>query len=213
LKDNSWNNIKTTTLSNLTDKVWPVIIGSRYESSSNKIFLTFSETIDNEDFINWNFDLNNAWAYSITNADSWEYSITLSNETITYWTTEISFTANSVWDTLWNKQAATIYTKISAPIIINEVMISNTENNNYIELKNLSNNIVDISSWTIAWVTIPATTNIAANWYYLISESDSSTSIINVAPDLIDTNLDLSWNTISLYNLTIDVDFAKLDTW
>ena len=213
LKDNSWNNIEVNTFTALTDNVWPIIISARYNSTSHKMFLLFSEVIDNADFLTWNFTLNNAWSYSVIGIDSWEKSITLSNETVIYWSTEVSFTSNSVWDTLWNKQAWTTYTKTSAPIVINEVMISTTENNNYIELKNLSSSIVDISWWTVAWVIIPATTNISANGYILISESTAATSIINVVPDIIDSALDLTWVQIALNDWLIDIDYAKLNTW
>jgi hypothetical protein len=215
LEDLNWNLVEIIESYVIpTDKVWPVITWARYDESNNKIFFEFSETINESDFTTWNITLSGAWDnYSITSVNFSEKSITLSNETITYWTTEISFKANLVGDDWWNKQQSTYFTKISPPIIINEVMISNNSDNNYIELKNLSDSSVDIWWFTIAWITIPSGATIAWLWYYLISSGSQDDSIINVVPDLVTGSLNLSSDEIALNNWDIDVDYANLSDW
>jgi hypothetical protein len=47
-------------------------------------------------------------------------------------------------------QKQTYFVSISAPIIINEIMVSENENNNYVELHNLSDEIINIENWQIA---------------------------------------------------------------
>ncbi len=204
------NNVVLSQNINSQDGVWPVIIGARYEPSKSKIYMNFSETINNDDFTVSNFVLQNAWSYNTESVNIWEKSLTLSGETINYSTSTVSFATNSVRDTLWNKQTNNHYVSITAPIIINEIMVSDIEDNNYIELHNLSNDVISLSWWTIAWITIP-NINIWANWYYLISKSDIITSIINVTPDLVE-NIDLSGSEIILNNGTIDIDKASLIT-
>jgi hypothetical protein len=48
-------------------------------------------------------------------------------------------------DNFSNTQSQEVFASITAPIIINEVMISDNSDNNYVELKNISNSLVDIS--------------------------------------------------------------------
>jgi len=213
LEDINWNTVDTFALTASTDKVGPVIVWARYDEVTHKIFISSSETINDANFLISNFTLNNAWAVSIDSVNLWEKSITISWETVTYWTTEISFNSNSVGDSLWNMQTWTYFTKLSPPIIINEIMVSDTVVNNYVELRNLSSSVVDISWFTIAWVTIPALTTIWSNWYYLISRDTIWNSIINVAPDLVNPTLNISWASIALNDSIIDIDFANLTTW
>jgi len=63
---------------------------------------------------------------------------------------KISFQSGSVRDLFGNTQNQTIFTQITPPIIINEVMLSQNSINNYIELKNTSDETVDISGFEIA---------------------------------------------------------------
>ncbi len=212
LKDTNWNSILSSQSVTWTDSVWPVIVWARYEPSTHKVFVSFSESVNLADFITSNFVLQNAWSYTISWVNTWESSITLSGEIIDYATSTISFASNSIRDTLWNKQTLTHYVSITAPIIINEIMVSSDTNNNYIELYNLSSSSVSLNWWTIAWVTLP-NVSISANWYYLISKTNIATSIINVAPDLVDANLNISWTQVILNNWTIDIDKASLTTW
>lgn len=192
------------------DTVGPVIIGARYEDGTGKIYLTFSENINLADFTLGNFVLQNAWAYTIGSVNSGELSLTLSAGTINFATSKISFATDSVRDSLGNKQENEFFTSITAPIIINEVMISSTSDNNYIELKNLSNMSVDLSGFEIAWVTIPNGQSIAANGLYLITKSSPATSILNISPDRVDGGLDLSGNTLILTNGVISIDRADV---
>lgn len=199
LKDMAWNLVETTTLANLTDKVWPVITWARFDEGANTLYLTFSESIDNNDFTTWNLALNNAWwTVSVVSVDSWNYSAVITNESIVYGTSEISFATDSVWDTSWNKQQALNYAKISASIIINEYL--NNWDIEYIELKNISSSDVDISGWIIEnalWVwshfTIPALTTITAWWYYLVATTNTwlswitadDTAVLNMSSDIV----------------------------
>jgi hypothetical protein len=213
LADMSGNLVKPFSPVVSTDKVWPVIVWAKYDKASHKMLLEFSETINSTDFITSNVVLNNAWSASVTGVNFSEKSITLSSETINYLTTTISFKANSVRDTFGNKQTSTSFVKVSPPIVINEVMVSNTASNNYVELKNLSISTVNIWWFKIAGVTIPTGTTIASGWYYLLSKGIKSSSIINVNPDYVSASLDLSWTQIALNNGVMDIDYAKLDLW
>ena len=210
LKDLNDNSVNATSSTVSDDKVGPVITWSRYDSSSHKMYLSFSENINSSDFLIENFILSNAGTYIITWVDSSEKSITLTSETVTYWSTQISFQPNLVGDSLWNKQSTTSYVEISPPIIINEVMSSSTSANNYVELRNLSDSSVDIWNFTVAWITIPASTTITSGWYYLISKDTKANSLINVDPDLVSSSLDISWSQITLNNGVLDIDYANL---
>lgn len=213
LTDVNWNLVEEFWFTPSDDKVWPVIIWARYDESTHKIFIQTSENLNDSNFTIWNFVLNNAWSYSIIWANSIEKSITLSWENISFWNTSISFKANSVDDLFWNKQQVEYFTKISPPIIINEIMLSSNPSDNYIELKNLSSLSVDISNYTIAWITIPASSSIEANWYYLIAKDSKDNSILNVDANLTNSNLNISWTTLILNNWVMDVDFANLLNW
>lgn len=211
LKDLNDNGVKLQNIIS-QDAVWPIIIWARYEPGSHKIFMNFSENIDINDFISSNFVLQNAGNYTITWVNSVEKSITLSGENIDFSSSEISFVENKVRDGLWNMQKQTYFVSISAPIIINEIMVSENENNNYVELHNLSDEIINIENWQIAWVTLPSWAQIWANGYYLISKSSSENSLINIQPDLV-ANIVFSGNRITLNDGNIDIDIASLVTW
>jgi len=213
ITDISWNLVLPFTFQLSIDKVWPVITWARFDELNNKVFLTFSENINPADFIVANFVLQNAWTYSVVWVNTVENSITITWATINYSTSKVSFKWNSVRDALWNKQLNTYFSKISPPIVINEIMVSNNSLNNYIELRNLSNSPVNIGSWTVAWVTIPNLTTIPSLWYYLISKWSITSSIINISPDLISNILTLTWASIALNNWVIDIDTASLTTW
>lgn len=210
LKDQNNNLVK---LQNITsqDKVGPVIVWARYEPASHKVFMNFSENIENLDFIASNFVLKNAGSYNIIWVNGAEKSITLSWENIDFSQSEISFVENNVRDILWNKQTQRYFVSISAPIIINEIMISDNQNNNYIELHNLSSENISIEDWQIAGVTLPSGAQIWANGYYLISKSTKENSLINIDPDFV-ANIIFSGNSIVLNNGNIDIDTASLVT-
>ncbi|EKD65782.1 MAG: BNR repeat-containing glycosyl hydrolase [uncultured bacterium (gcode 4)] len=156
-----------------TDKVWPVVIWARY--SANTVYVDLSENyggvLDNNSFVLSGSALpsitNTVWAGSqVTITLSWPISAN----------TEISAAANTVEDGAWNKQASTYFMVISSSLIINEVMYS-TGNTQYIELKNLWANPVDLTNWVIEngggnWVNITVTAwNIPAWWLFLITKT------------------------------------------
>lgn len=97
---------------------------------------------------------------------------------------ELSFSGNSVGDVLGNKQSQKLFTKISATVIVNEVMWSGTLSGatQYIELHNLGASAIDISGWKIdnaasngtATLTLPSSQTIAGNGYYLISSTPTN---------------------------------------
>lgn len=212
LSDSNNNLIGEFEFINSNDKVGPVIIWARYDEWVNKIFIHSSEELNISNYTTSSFILNNAWWYSIDSVDFSEKSITLSWENISFWLTEISFSSSTVTDLLWNKQEWEYFIKISPPIIINEIMLSDNSNNNYIELRNLSNSSVDISWYNVEWVTVYNWTSIDANWYYLIAKANNDNSILNIIPNLVDWNLDISWTNVVLNNWVMDIDFASLTT-
>lgn len=213
LTDLNENLVDTFSSTASIDKVWPVVIWARYDESTHKVFITSSEPLNSATYLWTNFVLSNAWSHSITWVNFLEQSITLSWENVDFWTTSISFKSDSIEDLHGNKQLTTSYVKLSPPIIINEIMLSDDSNNNYIELKNLSSNSVDISWYSIAWITIPMTSSIPWNGFYLIAKNTELNSILNISPDLVDNNLDISWSQLILNDWNIDVDFASLTTW
>lgn len=195
------------------DGVGPVIIGARYEESDHKIYLTFSENIDEDDLIWTNFVFQNAGAISVSSVNIAEKSLTVTWENIDFATSKISFLGWEVNDNFSNAQSQEIFVSITAPIIINEVMISDNSDNNYVELKNISNSLVDISWFIVAGVTLPPWSTIAGNGYFLITKTSQTTSILNVVPNVISSSLDLSSTQIILSNGVINIDSAKLDLW
>ena len=168
-----------------TDAVGPVVTGVRFDGSST-LFATFSESISGA-LAPSSFILSGATAtISSISAPTGSNSgiITLSGNGIIAGTSEFSFSGNSVGDIMGNKQSGTSFTKVSASVIINEVMWSATGSSatEYIELRNLGTIPVDISGWKIdnammngtATLTIPASQTIPANGYYMITATPPS---------------------------------------
>lgn len=124
-------------------------------------------------------------------------TITLTNSGITAGASELSFSGNTVGDALGNKQAAKLFTKVSATVIINEVMWSGTGSSasQYIELRNLGGVSIDISGWKIdnaattgtTQLTLPAGQTIAGNGYYLISSTPTN-NISNLLSNALPVN-------------------------
>lgn len=156
-----------------TDKVWPVVTGARY--SGLNIYADLSENYG------WVVDLNSfvlsgSALPAITNAVWAGSQVTITIDgALSAWT-EISAKANTVEDLTWNKQTSTYYIAISSSVVINEVMYS-TGNTQYIELKNIGSDPVDLSNWVIEnggwnWVNITITAwNIVAGWLFLITKT------------------------------------------
>jgi len=79
-------------------------------------------------------------------------------------------------------------------VVINELMWMGTvgsADDEYLELRNMTDQVIDISGWTVAGVAIPDGESIAGGGYYLISNFDKDGSGINVDPDLVDSDLEL----------------------
>jgi len=83
-------------------------------------------------------------------------------------------------------------------VVINELMWMGsigTPSDEWIELKNLTGNPIDISGWTITGVdssgneftmiTVPSGKSISGGGYFLISHYDKAHSAINVDPDVV----------------------------
>lgn len=224
LWDMAWNlaNIESSS-SIASDKIWPVIVFARYDSSSKIIYANLSEnfswSINNSDIlINWwTATIGTISATSGTNTMQIQLSWT---PTITLGTTSMSFVANTIWDLLGNKQTTTYYTPILGSVVINEIMHADS-NNQYIELKNLSNSSIDISGWIIknAWwnwinITLPASQTLWANSFYLITK----TGISSLSWVIADYNTTLNLNTTTqnsliLNNWSFDLDWAKANPW
>ncbi len=211
ISDQSWNIVPSMSIAWWTqDGVGPVIIGARYDQSASKVYLTFSEAIQESDFLSWNFELENAGNYSIASVNFSEKSITLQNEEIQYPDSWISFLAWQVRDIFWNVQTQNIFTSLTAPIIISEVLRSQDAGNNYVELQNMSEASVNISWYQVAWVNIPNDTILSAGWIYLIASSSHVTSILDIVPDFVSWDLDLNQNEIVLTNGIITIDRANM---
>lgn len=80
-------------------------------------------------------------------------------------------------------------------VVINEIMWMGSQGNaadEWIELRNMTGNVIDLSGWLItdlgpggADVTIATPSSIAANGFFLIANDDEDDSIIGVAPDMV----------------------------
>ena len=216
LADLNWNLITDMTTKTTIDKVWPVLVWWRY--IWNIIYLSASEslsgTIAPTDFVI-------TWSLSTINNVNYSWNqITLTMSSDPWINTDISFATWSVNDLLSNKQKWMKYIHVSSSIVINEVMYS-TWNLQYIELKNLSNNPVDLTWWKIKnwwwnWNDITITSGIlSASWLFLIAKT-WITSLSWVTADF-QTNLNLNPNTqndLVLIDASSNIyDYAKANPW
>ncbi len=87
-------------------------------------------------------------------------------------------------------------------VVINEINWGGNNNggganDEWVELRNMSASVVDLSNWFIenlgngVSIVIPAGKSVAANGYFLLSAKNASASKINVTPDLIDNGISL----------------------
>ena len=108
-------------------------------------------------------------------------------------------------------------------VVINELMWMGSsqnghdEDDEWIELRNLTNDSVDISSWTIVNggqagidLTIPNNTSISANGYFLIAHKSLFQSRISVEPNLVLDSLNLNNNGEQL--ILKDSEGTTIDT-
>lgn len=214
LADNNWNKVLSNQTINSQDGVWPVIIWARFDEGTLDLNLTFSENVSGS-LNNSSFVLQNAWASIVsTNFITWEKTaiLTLSNDSVTYWVSEISFAWNTAWDNLWNKQNSTYFTKISASVLINEYLSEGSVS--YIELKNISSSSVNIWGWIIenalSWTWLVIDNYTLSAWeYYLIATNNTSFSWITANQI---ASLDMNSNLV-LKNWSIIVDSALYQVW
>jgi len=110
-----------------TDAVCPVVTNVRFDGTDT-LYAIFSENIVGA-FAPASFVLSGATAtissVAITSGSN-TGTLTLSDNGITYGSSELSFATNSVADSLSNKQTVLSFAQISASVIINEVMWSST---------------------------------------------------------------------------------------
>ncbi|MDD5213779.1 MAG: lamin tail domain-containing protein [Candidatus Gracilibacteria bacterium] len=214
LKDSDGNLVLAEVgYSSSTDKMGPVISFARFDGI-DKLYLSFSENITNASLIPSNFVLNGSTASIIGvnfGAGTNSAILTLNSANITYATSTISFAINTAIDSLGNKQSNQVFARISPSVVINEVMYSSTQANQYIELRNMGNTSVSMSGWVLqntansgtTNISLPAGASIGANGYYLIANSSSAISILSgsITPDLITSSLSL--NSISQSNIVL----------
>lgn len=205
-----------------TDAVGPIITSVRFDGT-NTLYATFSESVSGSVTAS-SFVLSGATAtIASVSAPSGSNTgtIVLNNSGVTIGTSELSFSGNSVGDVLGNRQTGKSFAKISASVVINEVMFSTTPANRYIELRNLGSVSVSLSGWTIqnAGVTLPSGANVGAAGFYLIAYTGSANSILSgtITPDFITASLTLSPTTQSDLVLKdsqgIVFDSAKASPW
>lgn len=205
-----------------TDTVGPIVTNVRFDGT-NTLYATFSESVSGS-ITPASFILSGATAtvssVSVPTGSN-SGTITLSNSGITSGVSKLSFATTSVGDALGNKQSGTAFAKISASVVIDEVMFSSTPANQYIELRNLGSTSLSLSGWTLqnAGVTLPAGATIAAYGFYLIANTGSANSILTgtITPDYITPALSLSPATQSDLVLkdaqNIVFDSAKASPW
>ncbi len=202
------------------DGIWPVISSARFDWAW-EIFLTFSENVDTEldedDFV-----FEDAGGLSITEVDftQWDDTavLTVDNyEGINFGSSKISFVANQVEDEFGNTQEDTYFKDISSMIIINEIFFGD-DWKEYIELRNLSDESVDISDWNIrnaggGTLNIDEWT-IESKWYFLIW-TDEVNDILSVDLDLLknDLNLDTDNELILEDDTDSEVDRVLSNVW
>lgn len=209
LIDTAGNKVLSNQTLTSQDGVWPVIIWARFDEWTLDLHLTFSESVSGS-LNNSSFVLQNIGASIVsTNFIDWENTatLTLSNDTITYGVSEISFVWNIAWDSFWNKQSDTHFTKISASVLINEYISEGSVS--YIELKNISSSPVNIWWWIIenalSWTGLVIDTYSLSAWeYYLIATNNTSFSWITANQI---ASLDINSNLV-LKNGSIIVDNA-----
>lgn len=209
LTDTAGNKVLSNQTLTSQDGVWPVIIWARFDEWTLDLHLTFSESVSGS-LNNSSFVLQNIGASIVsTNFIDWENTatLTLSNDTITYGISEISFVWNIAWDSFWNKQSDTHFTKISASVLINEYLSEGSVS--YIELKNISSSPVNIWWWIIenalSWTGLVIDTYSLSAWeYYLIATNNTSFSWITANQI---ASLDINSNLV-LKNGSIIVDNA-----
>lgn len=152
--------------------------------------------------------------------DDQDFEVTGLDSDTTYYFAIKSGDAALNWSGLSNVVSVTTMNEISedpdldpGDVVINELMWMGSQGNEddeWLELRNLTDQAISLTNWTVAGVTIPDGKTISSHGYFLISNLDKAGSKINVDPDLVDSNLVLS-NLDAQYILEDDVG-NEIDT-
>src|SRR3989338_8474643 len=161
-------------------------------------------------YASWPLDTSAAWATAsaVPNppapripGDDQDFSVTGLNSGTTYYFAIKSGDAALNWSDLSNVVSASAASISEDPdinpgdAVINELMwmgTSGSADDQYLELRNMTDMPIDLSGWSVANVTIPAGKSILPHGYFLISDYDKTGSTINVDPDLVDSSLILN---------------------
>lgn len=129
--------------------------------------------------------------------------------------TNNTFTAATIFPTATPSVTPT-FTPTAAPsvsptpapgdVVINEINWmggAKSSTDEWVELRNMTNRVIDLSSWSIVGlgsgnssVIIPALKTISANGFFLIANLSAvnTSSVLNVVPDVIDASISLANN-------------------
>lgn len=237
-QDLSWNNLATFWTSSFIELDWagPAILSAFYVQwasvASDEIIVWFSENVLDSSITPSDFTVLLGWFIANATIDSETANdnqivikLSASDTRLTVGTSTISFSWVWVVSDGTNTSTQTTSTLVNGSVIINEIAWAGSTisaSDQWIELRNLSDISVDISGLMLdnvlpgGYITIPASSSIPANWYYIISRYSASSSILNVTPDYVTTaiNLNSTWNwNIKLRNWSIIIDQAKWDVW
>ena len=241
-KDLNWNIMDTVSSSDLTevDKAWPSIISAYYiewaSVEDDELIINFSENISDvslniSDFeVEWTWSFEN-WTIATWTSNDNQIKIELNNWDVrlVIWTSKIKFSwVGKTEDLNTNLNTQTSWITVNWSVIINEInwaWSSASWADEYIELKNMWSSTVDISNWVIEnaldwWnLTIPGSTEIAWNWYFLISNFAETnwSSKLDISPDLVNSDLNLAdswnWNLVLKDSVGNTIDSVKWNSW
>lgn len=239
-KDVSANSLWSITALSIEEIDWagPAIVSVNYLEwatvANDQMIINFSENINDSSLSISDFSVSLWWSITNWTLDSQTANdkqvviqMSASDTRLTVWTSKIAFAWAWVVSDLanWKTNTQTSQIIVNGAVIINEInwaWSSANSQDEWIELKNMSSSSVDISWWTLQMgtnITIPSSSTIAANWYFLVSnyaETDWS-SKLNVTPDFVTTSLSLTdtnnWNIILKDSWWNSVDSAIWTTW
>jgi len=242
---NLLQNLSTASISE-QDKAGPALISATYNDNGtagdvtdDEITLIFSENLD-DTTVNTNAgnsDLEFAVANggditnSTTTSDSANDEILIINlntgdTPLTVGSSTVALLSGALADAVGNTNTNIAPITINGSIVINEIMWMGTtldSADEFIELRNMSASPVDISGWTIensadgTSLTLPASSTIPGDGYFLISNFTAVNSQLNITSDWVSTDLDLAdsanGDLILKDSSAVVMDSAEGDTW
>lgn len=229
ITDANWNILWTESALNSTtaDKMWAIILNARYEdwatTADDVLNITFSEDVD----LSWagisDFVISSIWSFwdnsqiistsqNSVSIQMWDWATKL-----VPWITEISLNSWIIPDLNGNTTSVNnVKVVLSWNIIVNEVMYSSNDsyNNQYIELKNLSNADINLSGYklqNVLWngTDLDLSGTITAWGYYLISKTWNS--IFSWITPNLTANLLLGPNGQTQIIKLVDTNWVTLD--